>query len=228
MFICIDTSSQESGITLICRRDSRIAPTNYIKLEYNNFSEGIISAIDKLISPESANIHSRLHGIFVIQGPGSFTGLRVGITVANQFAHQLNIPIIPIRMEEFYRHRTDEKDFFYVQTMNKSEVYVIGFGKYENQFEEKIIDIDSFCHLDWSESEMERSLYIGEFKYDHREKLGDQNFKLEEIENIKSIEDTWVSIIKSTKLELGKKYDLVQPYYGKNPSITKAKKKLSI
>lgn len=197
----------------------------YIKLEYNNFSEGIISAIDKLISSVGANIHSRLHGIFVIQGPGSFTGLRVGITVANQFAHQLNIPIIPIRMEEFYKYRTDEKDFFYVQTMNKSEVYVIGFGELENKFNEKIISIDTLCHLDWSNSEMERSLYLGEFKYDHSEKLS-QKFKI--IENIKSIKDTWVSIIKNTKLELGKKYDLVQPYYGKEPSITKAKKKLSI
>lgn len=34
--------------------------------------------------------------IFVVTGPGSFTGIRVGLTVAKVMAYSLNIPIIPI------------------------------------------------------------------------------------------------------------------------------------
>ena len=34
--------------------------------------------------------------IFVVTGPGSFTGLRVGLTVAKTMAYTLNIPIVPI------------------------------------------------------------------------------------------------------------------------------------
>ena len=34
--------------------------------------------------------------IFVVTGPGSFTGIRVGLTVAKTMAYSLNIPIVPI------------------------------------------------------------------------------------------------------------------------------------
>ena len=34
--------------------------------------------------------------IFVVNGPGSFTGIRVGLTVAKTMAYTLNIPIVPI------------------------------------------------------------------------------------------------------------------------------------
>lgn len=34
--------------------------------------------------------------IFVVTGPGSFTGIRVGLTVAKTMAYTLNIPIAPI------------------------------------------------------------------------------------------------------------------------------------
>jgi len=35
-----------------------------------------------------------LEGIIAYEGPGSFTGLRIGITVANTLAYSLNIPIV--------------------------------------------------------------------------------------------------------------------------------------
>ncbi len=36
----------------------------------------------------------RLGGVVVFQGPGSFTGLRIGITVANALAASLKIPVV--------------------------------------------------------------------------------------------------------------------------------------
>lgn len=35
-----------------------------------------------------------LEGIVVFQGPGSFTGLRIGVSVANALAYSLGIPIV--------------------------------------------------------------------------------------------------------------------------------------
>ena len=37
-----------------------------------------------------------INKIFVVTGPGSFTGIRIGLTVAKTMAYSLNIPIIPI------------------------------------------------------------------------------------------------------------------------------------
>ena len=46
---------------------------------------------------EKANLKPQnIDKIFVVTGPGSFTGIRVGLTVAKTMAYALNIPIIPI------------------------------------------------------------------------------------------------------------------------------------
>lgn len=37
-----------------------------------------------------------INKIFIVTGPGSFTGIRVGLTVAKTMAYCLNIPIIPV------------------------------------------------------------------------------------------------------------------------------------
>lgn len=39
--------------------------------------------------------------IYVVNGPGSFTGIRIGLTVAKTIAWSLNIPIVPISELEF-------------------------------------------------------------------------------------------------------------------------------
>jgi tRNA threonylcarbamoyladenosine biosynthesis protein TsaB len=36
----------------------------------------------------------QLSAIIVYKGPGSFTGLRIGVSVANTYAYALNIPIV--------------------------------------------------------------------------------------------------------------------------------------
>ncbi len=46
-----------------------------------------------------------LDGALVFQGPGSFTGLRIGITVANTLAYGLNIPIVGVADEHDWLER---------------------------------------------------------------------------------------------------------------------------
>lgn len=47
--------------------------------------------------------YSKISGIVVFQGPGSFTGLRIGMTVANTLAYSLDIPIIGAMGEEWLK-----------------------------------------------------------------------------------------------------------------------------
>lgn len=49
--------------------------------------------IDELLASQQKNL-STIEGIVVYKGPGSFTGLRIGMTVANTLAYSLQIPIV--------------------------------------------------------------------------------------------------------------------------------------
>ena len=47
----------------------------------------------KFLEEKTGDLHD-ISGIGVMKGPGSFTGLRIGLTVANTLADNLNIPIV--------------------------------------------------------------------------------------------------------------------------------------
>lgn len=55
-------------------------------------SQIILVLIDKLLSKQRLNIN-KITDIEVNLGPGSFTGLRVGVSVANAIGFALKIPI---------------------------------------------------------------------------------------------------------------------------------------
>lgn len=57
----------------------------------------------------------QLTGLFVFEGPGSFTGLRIGVTVMNTLAYTLEIPIVSTRGDQWQedavkRLKSGEKD----------------------------------------------------------------------------------------------------------------------
>lgn len=56
-------------------------------------SDGLLAHIETLIKKQSAGF-SDLAGTIVYEGPGSFTSLRIGLTVANTMAYAQNIPIV--------------------------------------------------------------------------------------------------------------------------------------
>jgi tRNA threonylcarbamoyladenosine biosynthesis protein TsaB len=61
-------------------------------------SKELLPAIDKLIRSQKLT-PQKIRGVVVNQGPGSFTGLRVGLTIANGFGYGLKIPVVG--MSEF-------------------------------------------------------------------------------------------------------------------------------
>lgn len=54
----------------------------------------------KFLEEKTGNLHD-IGGIGVMKGPGSFTGLRIGLTVANTLADSLNIPIVGATGEDW-------------------------------------------------------------------------------------------------------------------------------
>lgn len=69
---------------------------NEVSKEYcQKLSEMALPEIAELIE-ESGVVPAEIDRIVVVNGPGSFTGIRIGITIAKVYAWSLNIPISTI------------------------------------------------------------------------------------------------------------------------------------
>jgi tRNA threonylcarbamoyladenosine biosynthesis protein TsaB len=67
---------------------------NYYTWEANrNLAKELLQTIHDLLQAEKADWPD-VTGVVVYKGPGSFTGLRIGITVANALAYGREVPVI--------------------------------------------------------------------------------------------------------------------------------------
>ncbi|OGD63445.1 tRNA (adenosine(37)-N6)-threonylcarbamoyltransferase complex dimerization subunit type 1 TsaB [Candidatus Beckwithbacteria bacterium RBG_13_42_9] len=93
MELYIDTSSNQQTIIMI--EDHKIVE------KYDNPREQrLLEIIEKALKQKKAKIED-ISSIKVNLGPGSFTGLRVGCTVANTLGWLLKIPINGKKVGEF-------------------------------------------------------------------------------------------------------------------------------
>ena len=87
MILCIDTKDQKKVIVGL-KEDGKIVKS--LRGENEHGSEILLPLIVKLVPPPMWN---KLDGIEVEEGQGSFTGLRVGASVAQSLGFALNIPV---------------------------------------------------------------------------------------------------------------------------------------
>ena len=60
----------------------------------------LLPHLEKLLFEQRAE-WNKLTGVIVFRGPGSFTGLRIGCSVANAVAYAQNVPIVGTKGEEW-------------------------------------------------------------------------------------------------------------------------------
>ena len=77
------------------------------ELAGKSYSEQLITAIDEMLREADATLDD-LSGVAVVYGPGSFTGIRVGVSAAKGLAEGLGIPMIALsRLELLARQGAD-------------------------------------------------------------------------------------------------------------------------
>ncbi len=76
----------------------------HVWLAHRELSKTLHSVIRDELHRNNASLND-LSGVVVYQGPGSFTGLRIGIAVANALAHELKIPIVGAAQEDKWLER---------------------------------------------------------------------------------------------------------------------------
>lgn len=89
MILSINTKNQQV-VMVSLRKDGKVVKSLSESREYG--SQVLLSLIEKLLKSQKMALKD-LEGIEVETGPGSFTGLRVGVSVANALGFALGIPV---------------------------------------------------------------------------------------------------------------------------------------
>lgn len=105
----IDTHFKNILIGLF--KEKKLVDTIY-KKDVINTSEIVMSNINEILTRNNCD-SKILSEVVVCNGPGSFTGVRVGVTIAKTFAYLLNIPIYTISSLELVAITNDLKDGMY-------------------------------------------------------------------------------------------------------------------
>lgn len=100
LFLIIDTSKE----LYLALSDGEKIIDEY-RGELLKQSEKLLPKLDKILKKNGARLGRKakladIEGIFVNVGPGSYTGLRVGIATANALGFSLNIPLVGIKEQE--------------------------------------------------------------------------------------------------------------------------------
>lgn len=109
LILAINTASSVTGIALFEQLSGKetkcIAHKSWPAS--NNEAEKLMPAIDELLNAKTSLKYEDIKQIYVIKGPGSFTGLRVGITVANTIAYLTGAEIFAPSTLEYWHSQSD-------------------------------------------------------------------------------------------------------------------------
>ena len=123
----IDTSTESLTIALF-KDDVLLSTSTVSSSEHSKYAMPILEQIftENNIKPNMVN------KIMVINGPGSFTGIRIGVTIAKIYAWALNINIVPISSLKAYAISNKGYDY-YVSIIDARRNYVYA-GIYDKDY----------------------------------------------------------------------------------------------
>ena len=95
LLLAVDTSGRQGGISLARGNDGQIEIIESASIQGGTFSAELIPQISDLLTRRQL-VLQQLQGLIAVTGPGSFTGLRVGLTAVKGLAEVLKIPIAAV------------------------------------------------------------------------------------------------------------------------------------
>lgn len=207
----INTASKKTEICLIEDPSKRIIDEKSW-VSASNEAEKLLPEILKLLKKNSLTsslTFKDIKKIIVVKGPGSFTGLRVGIAIANMIAYLLKIPVHGIDTFTFLG-----KSFNPKITRQKNAKLVLFAGKKEVYMKKNPKAAPALIHINSLTDNHNADILYGEL---HDEQIPPLKQKF--ISKRDSLGET---LIKLTPKDM-KKEKIITPVYIKGPGISTPK-----
>lgn len=213
--LCINTAGHINTLAL--------TKTNLLIAEENWFSdrnetETILPKLEKLLQKAQIKI-TEINALHVIEGVGGFTGLRVGISVANTIAYSQSIPIFSSNVFELWskriKFRLNQADRFAILIdASRQECFYDSVNFQDsNQLESFSPQIIPNFQL----SNLQEKFWIGEINQIQRQVLSPDT---QEYMDLITPGEAFA------KIDFGHKkpHQLLEPWYGREPNVSQAKK----
>ena len=181
-----------------------------------DLSQTLQGEMDKIL----ARNHVAPLAVICVTGPGSFTSIRVGVSVANAYAFAKNIPISPMSRFEIYEHAATAKGPRVVLLNNiKDLVYAKLYLAADCEY-----FVGTMPELDQKLSGHEDFVYMGEFESDleKRDTTGDGQMISGEKRARLILQAGEKALI---DLDCSKFRLPIKPLYINKPNITRPKKR---
>ena len=224
MLLAIDTSTDTASLALV--QDNQVLA----ELTWccgQNHSVELLPQLVHLLNQAKLDLQS-VSGIIVARGPGSFNGLRVGVSTAKGLAFSLGIPVIGISTLEAaaYQHAETGLPICPIFNAGRGEMATAMYQKKDNRWltlaTEYITTIDALCSQITA-----RTVFCGEFvaiiAEQLRKKLGQKAIIPSPATRLRRA--GFLAELGQKQLEAGN-YDnpaTLQPIYLRRPPITKSK-----
>jgi tRNA threonylcarbamoyladenosine biosynthesis protein TsaB len=151
LLLVTDTSGKHGSVTLARAREgtNEVNLIEEVPLAGGTFSAQLVPQIAALLGKHSFS-KADIGAFIVVSGPGSFTGLRVGLAAIKALAEILHKPIVPVSLLEVIalaREAQEQRKVLAVLDAGRGEVYV---GEYEIDGEaaqlvsERLVSKDKF------------------------------------------------------------------------------------
>src|SRR5579863_2035830 len=99
LILAIDTSGRRGSVAL-CRGDAHSCETLQLRaLEGGTYSARLIPLISEILEQHKVAM-TDVDGVAIVSGPGSFTGLRVGLATVKGLCEVLHKPLASVSMLE--------------------------------------------------------------------------------------------------------------------------------
>ena len=172
--LAVDTSSKICAVAIL--EDNKVI--DEIKLDNGKtHSENLMPIIKEILDRNNLNL-SNFNLIAASVGPGSFTGIRIGIATIKPMAEVYNLPVASVTSLETLARNIEnkEKDFTIISLIDakNNQVYAGFFDTEYNLKEEEIAeDIDEVLKRAGKYSKI---IFVGDGAIIHKEKI-EENLK---------------------------------------------------